>query len=429
MLFACGLTALPGRGIMDNKTLYRLYLIITGIILLLFTLSGSLAAGFIPGFSDLYSHTIYAFLTGTFGRLIGLLPFSLSECLLYILILYLSSSLLLCVIKPFLSLLLRYLEKMDDANEKDTSDDADENDKVEHGHEDRYRYSKGLRTVLQICPGFPDFLPILFFLVCLLLFLYMFQCGINYRRSSFAEESGIQIQRHSIEDLESLCRYLAERVNETEQLTGRKGQTESTPPPVFRFLRLAGKEGQASMRRLGEEYPGLSGSYPYPKPLLNPRLLTVQKLTGVYSPFTLEANYNSEIPYYNIPFTICHELSHLRGYMQEEEANFIAFLACIGSSEPYFNYSGYLSAWVYCGNALAAQDYDAFASIYTTLNRRSMQDLDFNREFWKKYDGKLAETTDQVNDAYLKANGQEQGVRSYGMVTDLILEYYLAGMF
>ena len=90
------------------------------------------------------------------------------------------------------------------------------------------------------------------------------------------------------------------------------------------------------MIRLGQSYPQLDGYYPYPKPLINSRLLSVQQLCGIYSPFTIEANYNREMPYYNIPHTICHELSHLKGFMREDEANFIGYLACIGSDSPDF---------------------------------------------------------------------------------------------
>ena len=77
------------------------------------------------------------------------------------------------------------------------------------------------------------------------------------------------------------------------------------------------------MFSLGATYPELSGYYPQPKGLLFPAFLSVQNLSGIYSPFTIEANYNSAMVSYNLPFTICHELSHLRGFMQEEEANFI----------------------------------------------------------------------------------------------------------
>ena len=76
------------------------------------------------------------------------------------------------------------------------------------------------------------------------------------------------------------------------------------------------------------------------------------------------------MPYYNIPHTICHELSHLKGFMREDEANFIGYLACIGSDSPDFRYSGYLTGWVYAGNALARVDPESYYDLYTKLSLR-----------------------------------------------------------
>ena len=202
------------------------------------------------------------------------------------------------------------------------------------------------------------------------------------------------------------------------------GQTTETPKPSAAWLWHAGRTGQRAMEKLGQRYRRLSGHYPFPKPILNTWILSVQQTTGVYSPFTVEANYNRDIAYYDIPFTICHELSHLRGYMQEEEANFIGVLATIGADDLYFNYSGYVSAWVYAGNALARVDSTAFATLYSRINARTRQDMLYNNAYWKQFEGKPAEAHEQLNDAYLKLQGQTTGVRSYGHVTDLMLEYF-----
>lgn len=84
---------------------------------------------------------------------------------------------------------------------------------------------------------------------------------------------------------------------------------------------------------------------------------------------------------YNIPFTTCHELSHLRGFMQEEEANFIAFLACIGSERTDFQYSGYLSGWVYCMNALYRADQESWQEVRPLLAEEAGPDLEANSAF------------------------------------------------
>jgi len=336
-------------------------------------------ARMVPGFAHTYSITVYPVLVNTIGRFSSIFPFSLSEAGLYLAAVFCILNLLFLIKKPLAAL------------------------------------------------------SRLFFLACLLLFLYTAGCGINYYRTPFSYEAGMVMEQSSTGELYSLCLFLTEQINSTLTETDHSGdalkglypgQTEDTPLPSAAMLRELGMEGVKSMKGLGTAYPQLSGYYPYPKPLMNPRLLSIQQLCGIYSPFTIEANYNREMPYYNIPHTICHELSHLKGFMREDEANFIGYLACIGSDSPDFRYSGYLTGWVYAGNALAKADLEAYYGLYGRLAPEAARDLAWNNQFWDRFDGKVAEASTQLNDRYLKANNQEDGVRSYGRMVDLMLAYY-----
>lgn len=336
-------------------------------------------ARMVPGFAHTYSITVYPVLVNTIGRFSSIFPFSLSEAGLYLATVFCILNLLFLIKKPLAAL------------------------------------------------------SRLFFLACLLLFLYTAGCGINYYRTPFSYEAGMVMEQSSTGELYSLCLFLTEQINSTLTETDHSGdalkglypgQTEDTPLPSAAMLRELGMEGVKSMKGLGTAYPQLSGYYPYPKPLMNPRLLSIQQLCGIYSPFTIEANYNREMPYYNIPHTICHELSHLKGFMREDEANFIGYLACIGSDSPDFRYSGYLTGWVYAGNALAKADLEAYYGLYGRLAPEAARDLAWNNQFWDRFDGKVAEASTQLNDRYLKANNQEDGVRSYGRMVDLMLAYY-----
>ncbi len=351
----------------------RVYLL--ALLLDLLAIAANQLAIHSSAFADAYSHYVYRVLSLGIGSVMGLLPFSVVELLLYATILF--------VLFDF---------------------------------------------VKQLC----HFLGHLFLILSTLLVLYVFLCGINYHRTSFSQEAGlsITIDEHGTvydeADLIALCDYLVTEINDTEaQVEGACiGQTMETPKPSAAWLWHAGRTGQRAMEKLGQRYHRLSGHYPFPKPILNTWILSVQQTTGVYSPFTVEANYNRDIAYYDIPFTICHELSHLRGYMQEEEANFIGVLATIGADDLYFNYSGYVSAWVYAGNALARIDSTAFATLYGRINERTRQDMLYNNAYWKQFEGKPAEAHEQLNDVYLKMQGQATGVHSYGHVTDLMLEYF-----
>jgi hypothetical protein len=178
------------------------------------------------------------------------------------------------------------------------------------------------------------------------------------------------------------------------------------------------------MKNLGLQFPALGGFYPSPKEVTVSYILSVQQLCGVYSPFTIEANFNGDMPNYNIPHTMCHELSHLKGFMREDEANFIGYLACVGSDNQAFRYSGYLTGWVYAGNALARVDMDAYVELSDRLSLQAKIDLQQNNEFWDRYEGKVAEASTKMNDTYLKANSQTDGVKSYGRMVDLMLAYY-----
>lgn len=251
------------------------------------------------------------------------------------------------------------------------------------------------------------------FTLTLLFFLFTINCGINYYRRPFSTYSGLAIKESSIEDLISLCENLTETLNHMSE--SGTGKLE---------LKGMGAESVAAMRQLGQVYPELNGFYPQPKPLLWSYVFSIQQLCGQYSPFTAEAIYNRSMPDYNIPHTLCHELSHLRGFMREDEANFIGYLACIGSDELSFQYSGYLTGWIYATNALEGADPQAYAKVSGMLSDRIWDDLKYNTEFWGKYEGKTAEVSNQLNDTYLKLNSQSDGVKSYGRMVDLMLAYH-----
>lgn len=253
-----------------------------------------------------------------------------------------------------------------------------------------------------------------FLLVSLLFFIYTVNCGINYYRRPFSDYLEYKAGRYSTQELEDLLGWLTEKVNGTYTETGGQKRGEIR------------EEAVKAMERLGERYPQLSGYYPRPKPVLFSRILSIQQLSGIYSPFTVEANYNAEMTPYNIPHTICHELSHLRGFMREDEANFIGFLACIGAEDQEYQYSGYLMGWIYAGNALAAVDREAYAGYWDMLSAEVREDLRENTAFWDRFDTKVSKAAETLNNTYLKANSQSDGVRSYGRAVDLMLAWYLA---
>lgn len=338
----------------------------------------AVAARQAPGFAQWYGTHLYPVWVGSMGRVMGFFPFSVSEMLLYLLA--------ACFLIGFVRKVFRRLAGL------------------------VYKPSSSRRRPFNI--------NAMILLAAVLCFLYVANCGINYHKDSFSEISGISVEEYTAEELKELCEWLTDRVAAYSGKVKRGTEGE-----MLLDIPLESHAVEA-MEELGEEYSELAGYYPNPKELVNSWILSVQSLSGVYSPFTIEANYNGDMPDYYIPFTACHELSHLRGFMQEQEANFISFLACTGSEEAAFAYSGSLSGWVQCMNVLYRADYDAWEEVRERLPEEAEADLKVNREFWAKYDGRIAEVSNRINDTYLKANGQKDGVKSYNRMVDLIVSYY-----
>ena len=178
-----------------------------------------------------------------------------------------------------------------------------------------------------------------------------------------------------------------------------------------------------AMMDLGTSYGELSGWYPRAKPVFFSRIMSLTNMAGIYSAYTIEANYNRDMTEYNHAFCASHELSHLKGIMQENEANFVAYLCCMNSKEPDIHYSGLLSGWIYCGNELYKRDRECWSEIYGTLDDRCIADLSANNAFWASYKGEISDAAESFNDAYLKGRGQEDGTESYDRVVDLIVSY------
>ena len=339
--------------------------LITAAILLLY------AARSVEGFAGWYTGNIYRILAGVIGRFFGLFPFSVVELGLYGSVI----AFLVFLIGGIIRRNLTYWKR---------------------------------------------FLSGLVFYAAVLLFLYAACCGVNYYRTPFSSYYFSALNRMSAEDvvnkkeLVRLCEWL------TDSLDGAAAELKDDGD-AWRDL---GEKGVRAMRTLGKTQSVLDVYYPKAKPVTFSVILSAQQLAGVYSPFTVEANYNRDMVSYNLPHTICHELFHLSGFMREDEANFIGYLACIGSEDEDFRYSGYLMGWIYAGNALAKQDYEKYVELYMRLPESVRDDLSENNQFWDRYQGKVAEASTKMNDTYLKVNGQSEGVKTYGRVVDLMLWDY-----
>lgn len=159
------------------------------------------------------------------------------------------------------------------------------------------------------------------------------------------------------------------------------------------------------------------------KPIYASHIMSALGIAGFYFPYTGEANFNRHAPHCQRPHTIAHEKAHQRGITGEDEANFLAFLVCAHSEDPYSRYSGYLFAQRQLFTELVLRDREVAMAL---LNRRLpgvQRDVDWLRAFWDGYRGAPRSVSLAMNNVYLKANHVEGGLNSYHRSAQLLVLY------
>ncbi|THG37124.1 DUF3810 domain-containing protein [Adlercreutzia caecimuris] len=268
--------------------------------------------------------------------------------------------------------------------------------------------------------------------------IFALMCGLNYYRLTFAEDAGFELRESTTEELASLCESLAENMNEARAevagaMDGDSNSSDNTAaaaeadePDSYAASRggfeAYAREAVTNMEALAETYPALVRPlYSPPKPVLFSELMSYADIAGMYFPFTVESNINVDGPFFTIPCTMGHELAHQCGFMREDEANFIGYLACKQSADPLTRYSGYSLAYDYALSALIRTDREAAVAVNGTLSDAVRADRKARAEYLKQFEGPVAEASNAANNAYLKANQQTDGTRSYGRMVDLLL--------
>jgi len=265
------------------------------------------------------------------------------------------------------------------------------------------------------------FVSVLSILFAVLSASFTLMLGIQYTRVPLENSLKLDASQKSAEDLKEVSLWLAENIHRTRELLP---EDENGCMVLTTGLSDTLDEASRSMDAAARLFPPLSGPDLKARPVALSHLWSYTGITGMYFPFFGEANVNTDIPPSQLPITICHEISHTRGIAREQDANLAGFLACLNSSRIDFQYCAYQYAYLYCCNDLYRQDQNAYMEVSGRIPEGTWRDWQQTAEYWKQFEGPVQETSTAVNDTYLQANQQSEGVLSYDRVTDLIIDYY-----
>ena len=256
------------------------------------------------------------------------------------------------------------------------------------------------------------------------LFVYALFCvlwGVSYYGDDFETMSGIKAEKISTQQLETVTRYFAARLNEYGEAV-RKDENGLYAVTADELIEKSPEVFSVTEKR----FACLEGPDIAVKGVHFSRVMSYLDFTGFFFPFTAEANVNTDCPTSSLAATIAHELSHQRGVAKEQEANFTAVMACLDYGDIDYCYSACRLAYIHLGNALYGEDREAWAEIYGDLSDFVKRDLKAESEYWRQFETPVQTVSNAVYEGFLQSYNQELGLKSYGACVDLLVCYYEA---
>ncbi len=243
--------------------------------------------------------------------------------------------------------------------------------------------------------------------------------GVQYYVPGFAEKSGIQPQKISVEQLEAVTRYFAAGASRAGEKV-RRDQAGRFAGENDRILAY----GDACYAQIVKEWPFLAGPHRNPKPAFYSAGMSAAGFTGYLFPFLGESTLNVHCPNVYLPVTVAHEMAHQRGVAPEQEANFLGIAACLSCPDAEFQYSGWLFGYVHLSSALRSADPQAYDAVRELLSEGCKADLEWNDEYWRRFSSPVTTLVQGGYSGFLQSYGQSMGLKSYGACVDLLVAWY-----
>ena len=252
------------------------------------------------------------------------------------------------------------------------------------------------------------------------LWLYLFfllMWGLNYYRYGIGYKLQIYPGTYNTNDLKIVTGQLMEKLNSSRK------QIDS------QHIQYA--DEKATLRQAADLYKAAKKKYPFleydhhnVKKMIFATIGNYGGVLGYYNPFTGEAQVNTQVPAFTVPFTACHEIGHQLGYASESEASFVAFLAIRSNNSIVFNYSAYFDLFAFANGELFVRDSLAGRQNIKLLDTLVRKDYAAYREYLKSYRNPIEPLLTKIYGKYLQAHNQPKGIESYDEVVAWIIAYY-----
>jgi hypothetical protein len=234
--------------------------------------------------------------------------------------------------------------------------------------------------------------------------------GFNYRRLPLEEKLVFDKQAVTPQAARALAATAVSRVNGLHERAYASGWPDDSV--VESSLAKAFSSVERDLGAPGTTVPGR------PKLTLLDWYFRPAAVAGMTDPFFLETLVVSDLLPFERPFVVAHEWSHLAGFADEGEANFVGWLTCVHGTAPA-QYSGWLFLYGELASALPRRDQADVAARLADGPREDLRRA--AARLARDVSPKVSAAGWRVYDRYLKANRVDAGAASYAQVVTLAL--------
>lgn len=242
-------------------------------------------------------------------------------------------------------------------------------------------------------------------LVIASLFVVWFEVswGLNYERAPIETRVVVDTQHVDATALAALRARAIAQMNELAPLAhARADETLNLAALRAAWLPVAA--------RFGDDWTPHVGA---PKLSLTEPFMVATGTQGFIDPFSLEVQLAPDALWFERPFLLAHEWTHVAAFAREDEANYSAMLTCLRSQDPVVRYSGWLELFTYlpAGKYTNSTFVPLVWSDFAAIRERNKRHVNLTLSWWSWH----------AYNVYLKSNHVAAGVANYAHVVQLLL--------
>jgi Protein of unknown function (DUF3810) len=228
--------------------------------------------------------------------------------------------------------------------------------------------------------------------------------ALNYRRAPIIARVVFDPARVNAQSVAAFSKRIVDDLNATAP------RAHELNEPSDRMQVALVRAYEPVVNRLGDVW---TVNVSRPKTTLLQPWFAAAGIGGQWDPFAYETIVNADFLPFELPFALSHEWGHVAGFGDESDANLIAALTCMRSTDPLVHYSGLIWTYGFLPDS-EKQRLKVSPLVYA--------DLVASRDrFLRHYNPKIYSFQWFAYDKFLRANRVSRGVVSYSLFVQMLV--------